>query len=78
MDAKAKVMMHLEKAKMLADEAGLSLMDMIKEMEAEEGESEDMMEEDSSEEEMDEEKPKDKAKIALIVAKMKNGMKAGA
>lgn len=70
---KKEIMMHLEKAKMLCEKAGLSFDDCVEEMM---GEKEMEGEEEGEMEGEEESKPSmDKGKIALIVAKMKNGMK---
>lgn len=73
MKIKQKVKMHMDALKALADEAGVSVDDLIEgQMGAEEegGEEEGGMESEMEGEEAPKAGP-DRAKIALIVAKMK-------
>lgn len=68
---------HVDALKMLAEKEGLELNDLISQCCEEEGEEEEGGEMESEGMGMDkEERPMpDKGKIALIIAKMKNGQK---
>lgn len=63
---------HVDALKMIAEKEGMSLEDLVEQVAGEEEMEGDEMES----EDMGEEKPMaDKGKIALIIAKMKNGQK---
>jgi len=63
---------HVDALKMIAEKEGMSLDDLVEQVAGEE----EMEGDDMESEDMGEEKPMaDKGKIALIIAKMKNGQK---
>jgi hypothetical protein len=72
MKAMMEAKKHIDALKMIAEREGMSVDDLMEQLSGEE-ESEEMESEDMGEEEKG--MGPDKGKIALIIAKMKNGQK---